>query len=260
MLSMTSYLIFRTFTTILILIVLFGTLNYYKKRNDIKIINSDKVEVDVVSYKDLPYFTGFPALITYFVILIFILFGIDVIFVESKYTILTKKWIVVGTVIFGGTIFPLILEFWNGLLSDEVLFNGYLVAELLPGIKYNITSYVGTSYYGILAGILSFIVSITPAILFIFASMKSMDFIKNRPKFKLFVDGIGSAVNGFLLMTVALLWYYSCIKNTYYNLFLGTLNSVSITIIVKMFKLSPLCSLVFCPTISVIICYIKLNI
>ena len=180
------------------------------------------------------------------------------------------EFFIIGLFTFGGgyAMIPLIKDtaINNGWLSEAEFVNFLAVCESTPGpIAVNMATYIGSTQYGLLGGIMATLGVVLPSfIIILLISIFLKKAIKNK-YFTYFVNGIKPVVIGLILSTGALLVYGCIIKNVETNLTVDYISLIIFALIVAIYfiykaitkkKMNNILLILTSAVLSIVICLI----
>lgn len=234
-LSAIIYLISNKYITMITLMAISGYLSIIIKEEKFLLLKPQKIfELNEVCFIGLPALLTFIAiyLIVYLLNYFFATFSINFYLMECFYRI--------GALIIGGghVVIPMVLTEFEKVLTQKEVLDAFTVVSMLPGPMFNISGYIGALVNGVFSGFISAFFIFLPGMLLLFTGLKFMTWVNDRPKIQFFLRGVSSSAIGFIFTSAAILWYDSCVRNSYYHYLIGTVNFIGCFVLLERFKMN----------------------
>ncbi|GMI50609.1 hypothetical protein TeGR_g3339, partial [Tetraparma gracilis] len=116
----------------------------------------------------------------------------------------------VGSIIFGGgqVVLPMLSGevVDTGWITKDTFFQGFALAQSLPGPLFNFSAFVGGAYTGIGGALVAYLGLFTPGTLLIFAIMPFWATLRHVAWFKAVLVGLNNTAMGFIFAACVLMW------------------------------------------------------
>lgn len=216
----------------------------------LKVVNNENFDEENTNVKEnskaneLPFFLGFPALITWgifakFFILVKI-FNLNYFLSDENFKI-SEAFFRIGSVIVGGghVVIPMMMSEFvaTGFISQEEVLKGFSFVSLMPGPMFNIAGYIGALINGIFAGFLSAFSIFLPGMLFMFFMIGNLKVLNEHKNIQFFIRGASTAGIGFIFTAVFTIFMETTVHSKNSNPISGLLNIMFCYYLMKKSKI-----------------------
>ena len=116
----------------------------------------------------------------------------------------------VGSIIFGGgqVVLPMLYTevVDTGWITDSTFYQGFALAQSLPGPLFNFAPFVGGSYLGVPGALIAYLGLFSPGVVLIFAIMPFWATLRHVAWFKAALVGLNNTAMGFIFAACILMW------------------------------------------------------
>lgn len=173
-------------------------------------------------------FLGMPALITFGVLFLFLLYFVEGYGEEYRNLYLMSSSYRIGTFTFTGgqSIIPLFLVEYNDSINKLEILKGYSFVSFLPGPMYNLSAFIGGLMNGVLGGLIAVFFIALPGLLLLMAALPYPEQFKYNSILRNFLIGAGLASIGFVFSAAYKLFIEICLTNPYMSTTVSTINVI----------------------------------